>query len=213
MDRQWSRGGCRDQVDDTGVDVSWLEAQYRWARCVARLGTMDTAPVARHAVQTDPGSHGGLSGAAAPGRRFFVSTPVDTAQALTEAFNARDWGAFRDLIADECVYEEPATGLRATRGDDWLTAVRATAAAFDDLQGEVTNAFGAGNQIALEITWRGTHTGDFDLPGGAIPATGRHIESKAVQIAEVVDGRVTVNRHYFDVATTLSQLGLLPPSS
>jgi steroid delta-isomerase-like uncharacterized protein len=131
-------------------------------------------------------------------------------QALWKAFNARDWDAFRGLIADECVYEEPATGVRATRDDDWLAWSRATVAAFDDIHGEVTSAFGAGDKVALEITWRGTHTGDFDLPGGAIPATGRHVESKAVQIAEVVDGRVTVNRHYFDVATTLSQLGLLP---
>ena len=128
-----------------------------------------------------------------------MSTSVETAQALTEAFNARDWGTFRSLVADECVYEEPATGLRATRGDDWLAAVRAWAAAFDDVQGEVTNAFGAGNEVALEITWRGTHTGDVDLPSGTIPATGRHVESKAVQIVEVVDGRVLTNRHYLDL--------------
>src|SRR4051794_1223146 len=96
-----------------------------------------------------------------------LSTPVETVQAVWKAFNARDWDAFRGLVADECVYEEPATGVRATRGDDWLAWSRATVAAFDDIQGEVTNAFGAGDQVALEITWRGTHTGDFDLPSGA----------------------------------------------
>jgi len=142
-----------------------------------------------------------------------MSSPVETVQALTKAFNARDWDAFRSLIADECVYEEPATGLRTTRGDDLLSAVQTWAGAFGDVQGEVTNAFQDGNQVALEITWSGTHTGDVALPSGAIPATGRHVESKAVQIVEVVDGRVTANRHYLDIATLLSQLGLLTPPS
>jgi len=61
--------------------------------------------------------------------------------------------------------------------------------------------------VTLEITWRGTHTGPLQTPGGALPPSGRKMEIRACQVVEVADGRVNAIRHYFDMATLLQQLG------
>jgi steroid delta-isomerase-like uncharacterized protein len=53
----------------------------------------------------------------------------------------------------------------------------------------------------------GTHKGPF----AGIPATGRRVEYPLVAIFEFEGDRLVCEKVYFDVATILGQLGVLPP--
>jgi hypothetical protein len=58
-----------------------------------------------------------------------------------------------------------------------------------------------------EWIMRGTHKGD--LPG--MPATGRRVEVRGASIFEFAGNRIRRCSDYWDMATFLKQLGLMPP--
>ncbi|MGH7776783.1 MAG: ester cyclase [Candidatus Dormibacterales bacterium] len=135
---------------------------------------------------------------------------MQIAQHGVEAFNAGDWGGLSADLTMDSVYEEPATG-RAVKGiEEILAANRGWKAAFPDANGTITNALTCGDTAVIEITWKGTQTGELVGPMGTIPPTGRRITLKAVQVVEAERGKSKSTRHYFDLAGMLVQLGVAP---
>ncbi|MFF8278722.1 ester cyclase [Streptomyces lateritius] len=62
-----------------------------------------------------------------------------------------------------------------------------------------------------EGVFSGRNTGPIELPTGEIlPATGKEIRIRGVDLAQVADGRIVSYRLYFDQMEFLGQLGLLP---
>ena len=55
---------------------------------------------------------------------------------------------------------------------------------------------------------KGTHKGPLQTPSGAIAPTGKPIEVRACAIIELAGDRAKGQRHYFDMATMLRQLGV-----
>jgi steroid delta-isomerase-like uncharacterized protein len=133
---------------------------------------------------------------------------IDIARRQVSAYNDKDWDAARATMVPDYVYDEVATHRRLQGADQVLPVWQGWAAAFPDSKATFDNAVADGNTVVLELTWRGTHTGPLQTPGGTIPATGRSIEFRACQIQEVADGRVRSTRHYFDMATLLQQIGV-----
>lgn len=127
-----------------------------------------------------------------------------------EAYNAGDWDRLRGAITPSAVYEEPATQRRIEGADAIVEAYQGWKAAFPDSQGSVTGGFASGDRVALEVTWKGTHTGPLHLPGGgAVPPTGRSFNVQALQVLRMEDGKVAENRQCFDLLGLLEQLGTL----
>ena len=58
----------------------------------------------------------------------------------------------------------------------------------------------------LEWTMSGTHKDD--LPG--MPATGKSFSVRGATALQLDDGRISRNSDYWDMATLLTQLGLMP---
>ena len=80
---------------------------------------------------------------------------------------------------------------------------------FPDNRFEVKNVVEAGDQVAMEGDWVGTHTGPLPLPTGqSVPATGRSVRAPFVTMFRVRDGRIASHRGYLDLAAFLGQLGL-----
>ena len=138
---------------------------------------------------------------------------IQVARRGVEAFNAADWGALSADLTTDSVYEEPATGRRLGGIEEILAADKGWKAAFPDAKGTITNELACGNTAVLEITWQGTQSGDLVAPMGTIPATGRSVTIKAVQVVEVENGKAMSNRHYFDMASMLAQLGVGTPAT
>jgi steroid delta-isomerase-like uncharacterized protein len=83
-----------------------------------------------------------------------------------------------------------------------------TRAAFPDQRNELIAMHHADDAVLVEFWLRGTHEGE--LRG--IPATHKPFECRCLAIFEFEGEGLVCERVYFDTATILGQLGLLPGS-
>ena len=132
------------------------------------------------------------------------------ARSIFDSVNERDVERGASLMAEECEFVEVPTGevFRGPAGwrqnfDRWLGA-------FPDGRVEVTTLIASGEWAAVEYTGRGTNTAPFQGPAGEIPATGRSVEMQFCDVLHVRDGKVVEGRTYYDLASLLAQLGLMP---
>lgn len=85
--------------------------------------------------------------------------------------------------------------------DNWIRA-------FPDYKLEVTNIIASGSKAVCEFTARGNHTGPLRGSMGEIPATNKRVELKFVETYEMVNGRISVARNYFDLQSLMTQIGM-----
>jgi len=102
-----------------------------------------------------------------------------------------------ELIATGEVYD----GEEAVRG--YYAASRA---AFPDQRNEVHTLHHADNAVIVEFDLLGTHQG----PLRGVPTTGREFRCRMVALFLFAGDRIVCERVYFDSATVLRQLGLIP---
>ena len=104
-----------------------------------------------------------------------------------------------ELIATGEVYD----GEEAVRG--YYAASRA---AFPDQRNEVRTLHHADNAVVVEFDLMGTHRG----PLRGIPPTGREFTCRMIALFLFEGERIVCERVYFDTATILGQLGIIPAS-
>jgi steroid delta-isomerase-like uncharacterized protein len=134
---------------------------------------------------------------------------LEVAKSQIIAYNDKNWGAAKEALAADMVYDEAATQRRIKGVEEVLSAWKGWAKAFPDSKASFDKETVSGNTAVIEVTWRGTHTGPLQLPGKDLAATGKKIEMRACQIIEVSGAKVQVVRQYFDMATMLRQLGVV----
>jgi steroid delta-isomerase-like uncharacterized protein len=136
-------------------------------------------------------------------------TLTKTAKALIEAYNDKDWERAKASLTPDFVYDEVATGRKVTGIDDTLDAWKGWARAFPDSKADFQGAHVAeGGTVVLELTRKGTHQGPLQTRKGSIAATGKRIEVRACALVEIEGEKARSQRHYFDMATLLQQLGV-----
>ncbi len=64
--------------------------------------------------------------------------------------------------------------------------------------------------MATEHIVRFTHTGPLLTPVGAIVPTGQRVELQIADIYQMKDGKIGLLRAYYDTATMMRQIGLVP---
>lgn len=130
------------------------------------------------------------------------------AQGLINAYNDRDWKRANGTLTPDFVYDEIATARRVTGADQTIELWKAWAQAFPDSKGTFDAAHVASDgSVVLELTWRGTHKGALEMPNATIQPTGKKIEIRACAVVEIAGDRARAQRHYFDVATMMRQIG------
>jgi steroid delta-isomerase-like uncharacterized protein len=133
---------------------------------------------------------------------------TEAAKGLVIAYNDKNWDKAKAAITSDFLYDEVGTGRKVEGADQTLTAWKGWAQAFPDSKASFDRTHVAGNDtVVLELTWRGTHQGSLETPMGSIPATGKKIEIRAVAIVELKGDKARGQRHFFDMATLLQQLG------
>ena len=122
------------------------------------------------------------------------------------AWSSHDPDRVLALFTDNCVFEDVAFGV-VTRGKEELRSFASGAfAAVPDIKFELTSRSAAGQGAAIEWVMSGTHQGDF--PGMA--ATGKRIAIRGATIFELEGGKIRRESDYWDAATFMRQVGLLP---
>jgi steroid delta-isomerase-like uncharacterized protein len=133
---------------------------------------------------------------------------IASAKAPLLGYNAKDWAAVQAGITKDFVYDEVATRRKVQGAEETIAVWKGWAAAFPDSKATFDKALVAGETVVFELTWRGTHTGPLQTPSGTIPPTGKSIEVRGCAIQDLAGDRVRTQRHYFDMATLLEQLGV-----
>ncbi|MGH6814982.1 MAG: ester cyclase [Hyphomicrobiaceae bacterium] len=111
------------------------------------------------------------------------------------------------LFADDCVFEDVTFGVVAWGKEELRSFVNGAFAAVPDFKYRWTSRFVAGQWAAVEWVMSGTQKGDF--PG--MPATGKRFSSvRGSSILEIEAGRIRRESDYWDAATFMKQVGLLP---
>lgn len=129
---------------------------------------------------------------------------------LFDAFNDGDLDRAAAAVSDDFQLidmpsEQTFYGSAGCR--EWLSIFRT---ALPDARTELVNVLADGPRVGTEHIGRGTHNGPFVTSAGTIPATGRQVELRIAELYEVHEGKVTRLRAYYDSATLMRQLGLLP---
>jgi steroid delta-isomerase-like uncharacterized protein len=135
---------------------------------------------------------------------------VKLARKQVDAFNSGDWEQVRASLGADSRYDELGTERKIEGPDKIVELFKAWKTAFPDAVGTVTSAVASGNKAALEVTWKGTHTGPLETAEGTIPASGKLQETPAAFFFTFEGDKIKESRHYFDSMTLLKQIGAQP---
>jgi steroid delta-isomerase-like uncharacterized protein len=141
-----------------------------------------------------------------------MTTNRELLERYVERYNAGDLDACMDLYAEDAVQR-----MHDGTFEGW-DAIRDRLArdldAFADANYVVDSFVGEGDKFADEWTFTGKHTGPFRLPDGTeVPATGKRVEIKGMELVEVRDGKIVVDNLYYDFMAAVVQLGLVPEAA
>jgi hypothetical protein len=139
-----------------------------------------------------------------------MPTPRELTDAITTAYNAHQLPQVAKFFRPDIVLISPDAG--ELKGREQVTEYhRAFLQAFPDAAIEVVAKHDSGETTIDEYIFHGTHTGSLSLPSGeTIPATGKRISVRGVDIVSYASGAVATHHAYFDQVEFLTALGLAP---
>ncbi len=123
-------------------------------------------------------------------------------QHLGELLNAGDIDRIDEVFASDVLDHDKAPdqgdGVEGTKG-----FFRTLTAAFPDAHLEVDQLVADEENVVIAYRLSGTHQGDFQ----GVPATGRHVEVRGVQVGRFADGKIVERWGATDELGILRQLG------
>jgi steroid delta-isomerase-like uncharacterized protein len=144
-------------------------------------------------------------------RRYLMSTQnISTVRNLYSGFNKGDVPLLMSLVTDDFELIDVALGLSWHGKQGWGEWLQNWATSMPDAQTHLDRIVAEGDIVVTEHHGGGTHTGPLQTPAGVIPPTGKTIALKFAEVFEMRDGKIRVLRVYWDTATLMRQLGLMP---
>ena len=134
------------------------------------------------------------------------SAPAASQQVLAEkwiaAWNSHDVEKVLPLFTDDVMYEDVPFAQVNHGSADLRKFVVSEFDAVPDLKVELVESSVQGAHGSFEWIFSGTDKGMFN--------TGKKFSIRGVSIVTVRDGKIARNQDFYDVATLMRQLGLLP---
>ncbi|MGH9282183.1 MAG: ester cyclase [Acidimicrobiales bacterium] len=129
---------------------------------------------------------------------------------MTKCMENHDMEGLADLYAEDATATTPDAGELNGR-DAIVGYLTGFSVAVPDFRWESFAEHESGDTAGDEGWVCGTNTGPIELPDGTvIPATGRPVRLRGVDLATVRNGQVVRHNFYFDQMELLTQLGLAP---
>jgi steroid delta-isomerase-like uncharacterized protein len=119
-----------------------------------------------------------------------------------EALNAGDTERLLAVVAPDMLIHYAGLPEPLQGRETWLRGFELMKAAFPDLEVHVDDLVAAGDKVAVRLTLRGTHSGEFQ----GVPATGRTIQYESHEFYRVADGLIAEEWICSDMASLFSQL-------
>jgi steroid delta-isomerase-like uncharacterized protein len=122
------------------------------------------------------------------------------------AMSSGDLDGLAAAVTDDYVRDDLAQAFTADGSDSLTTFIATIRAALPDFTMEIMDIFGAGDRVAAQLRFSGTHKGEFL---GA-PPTGRRVAINGVSLYRFRDGLIHVNTQLLDMAGLMRQLTAQP---
>lgn len=121
-----------------------------------------------------------------------------------EELDKGNWAVLDEYLSSDFVLHMPGSPPLDQAGvKQVLTMIYG---AFPDFHTTFEDQIAEGDKVALRMTFRGTHQGEFQ----GIPPTGKPITVSAIVIDRIVDGKLVEHWSQFDALGMLQQLGAIP---
>ena len=130
---------------------------------------------------------------------------IATSQRLGEAVNSGNLDVFHELWAPNVIDHDPAPD-QSPGPEGFIQVFQALRTAFPDLNVTVDHMVTDEENVAIAYTLTGTHQGDFL----GVPATGRRVSARGVQISRFQNGQVVERWGSSDQLGILQQIGVDP---
>ena len=138
---------------------------------------------------------------------------TQVARGLVTFYSNADWASMKSLYTPDGIYNEVGSGRKIQGPEAIIQALQGWKKTMSDSSGTITNVFGSGNIVAIEVTWQGTQDGPFTTPAGTVPPSGRKQKTQAVMIARFQGDKIAEVTHYFDMLSFLQQIGAVPSAA
>jgi steroid delta-isomerase-like uncharacterized protein len=132
-----------------------------------------------------------------------MMTPKQVVMEWVAAFNKHDAAAAATLYHDDATNIQVPLGEPVRGRQAMLESFTAILRAFPDSYTQVEQIFDDGEWAIIEWSFRGTIRGEF---AGHAPS-GRSFTLRGCEFFHVTDGKIRVQRGYWDRATWFKQLG------
>lgn len=130
---------------------------------------------------------------------------VATQKKMGEAINKGNLQVLNEVFAANVKDHDPAPD-QGPGPEGFIGFFTALRTAFPDLQIAVENMVADEDNVALAYTITGTHKGDFQ----GIPATGKKVKARGMQIAKFENGKIVERWGSSDELGILKQIGVAP---
>ena len=129
----------------------------------------------------------------------------DFIQAFNEDFwNKHNIAAFEKYFTADFISHYPEGDMN---GEQFKGLCQAYFSAFPDLHVTVDDLIAEGDKVVKVWTAHSTHKGEFM----GIPATGKAIVVKGMEVFRIADGKIAENWVIMDNLGMMQQLGVIPP--
>lgn len=136
-----------------------------------------------------------------------MTEPRATMERFYKLFAAGKLADAIELFDPDCVTQSPDGPLSR---DEYASVVEAFKTGFPDAHITIDRRIESGDDVVVLGHFYGTHTGAFEVPGGAVAASSRTLSLRYVEYFRVTDGRITDHQTLYDQVELLGQLGALP---
>ena len=117
-----------------------------------------------------------------------------------------DWSVANEILAPDAVMHHPSSPAPVAGREAMTGFLGAFRAGFPDMNMQVENAFGDGDQIAVRWKMSGTHTAVLF----GIPPSGKSVTVKGISVLRVANGVIVEDWVAEDSLGLMVQLGLVP---
>src|SRR5690349_10282996 len=121
--------------------------------------------------------------------------------------NVMDVRGFMDLFAADGMVNAGGESYRGEHLGDLVVSLGKLAA---DVHRELHRVHAMGNVVAVELSIRGTFTGPFETPAGAIQVTGAKLDIPGADVWYMEGGKIKEFSCTVDRSSMLAQLGVHP---
>ncbi len=121
-----------------------------------------------------------------------------------EFLDAGNIDGLMDLLDDDVQWKFHGVGDLTKESLSGL--IEGFSTAYPDMSHTLSEQSAEGSTVTTPLTFNGTHQGE--LMG--IPASGKSVEMRAINIHEVVDGKITSGETVPDMMGMMQQIGAIP---